>query len=288
MSLEMQPPMELLRLPNLSWVALSDNPFLRQHGHSIYDGLSKLMVLDDESLDDSNVGEVLGTGASGITHMKYHSGVQVAVKKYYGTMTSDGNPEEERRISLLASTLGCECLIKVFGETVKGSLVMELLTNVVAFADPPSLDSCSRDVYKPEASMKPKEAVYMVSKLLDALAKLHSNGVCHGDFYGHNILVKSEGSFSVKLTDFGAAFLYDKSSQYGRLIERIEMRAFGHLVDEVNVLAQRSGLDDTESISAHQLFSEIVEICASATTEVSFAQLQSKLGGELSTIHNFK
>lgn len=279
-----KPPMSLLRLPNLAWVALSDNPFLNHHGHSMYEDVSKLKVLSDESLDDSNIGEVLGTGASGITHKKTLNGVHVAVKMYSGKITSDGNPEEEKRISLLASTLGCECLIDVLGETANGSLVMELLTNVVAFADPPSLDSCSRDVYKPEAFLNPDEAVKMVSGLLDVLSKLHSSGVCHGDFYGHNILVKSDGTFSVKLTDFGAAFLYDRSSEYGKLIEKVEIRAFRHLVDEIRVLVQKNQPEVTKSAPVHQLLNELLDISLLAAAGTSFSQLQEEWIEKLSNM----
>jgi len=40
----------------------------------------------------------------------------------------------------------------------------------------------------------------------------------------------------VRLTDFGAAFFYDKQQPYGDLLERIELRAFGVLVEEINGL----------------------------------------------------
>ena len=111
------PPIKLLSLPNLSWVALSDNPFLSNLPASTRKlaekAAAELQILDEPKLDDPNVGEVLGTGASGITHKKYHQNEHVAVKTYVGQITSDGNPEEERKISMMASSLGCDSLIKV-------------------------------------------------------------------------------------------------------------------------------------------------------------------------------
>jgi hypothetical protein len=35
------------------------------------------------------------------------------------------------------------------------------------------------------------------------------------------------------LTDFGASFCYDKEAAYGRLLEKIEMRAYTQLVEEL-------------------------------------------------------
>ena len=37
----------------------------------------------------------------------------------------------------------------------------------------------------------------------------------------------------VHLSDFGAAFAYDRTEDYAVLVERIEMRAFAHLLDEM-------------------------------------------------------
>lgn len=238
-----EPPMVLLRLPKLAWIALSDNPCLHNvlEAHAVTSSSSSgLPVLDD--LDETTDAEILGQGASGITRKREYRGEVVAVKTYSTEMniTSDGLPEEERRINCAASVLNCPAFIRILGQTVDGSLVMEYLKDFSAIGDPPSFDSCSRDVYTDNSIvhlLSEEQARAIVSALLQALLELHKQGICHGDFYGHNILVCTEDRSQVRLSDFGAAFFYEKDSElswYGSLLERIELRAFAIFVEEVN------------------------------------------------------
>ena len=235
------PPMNLLRLPNLRWVGLSDNPFLQS---AIPSSFPPLEVLDIDETD----GEILGQGAGGITRLCYlsqeNSGsskagrIPVACKEFCHSMTSDGLPEEERRInSCLASLIQSPCLIRVLGESSgRGSLVMEYLDNFTALASPPNFESCSRDVYESTPFLKSlthEQAENLLVGLLEALLDLHKLGIMHGDFYGHNILVHEDEYTNVRLGDFGAAFFYDRSSPYGCLLEEIELRAWKVLAREV-------------------------------------------------------
>lgn len=272
-----KPPVTLLALPNLAWIAISDNPFLSGNNST---GESQrttmpIQIFTDDILDDPDRGEIIGSGASGITRKYTLKTRDVAVKEYKGTITSDGNPEEERRAALLAWSLGCDSLIEVLGETKKGSLVMELLTDYQVFSEPPSLQSCSRDVYGPDASghMTLERAVSMVSSLLQALTKLHENGLCHGDFYGHNILVSTKDRKRVWLTDFGAAFFYDRNHSYGTAIELIERRAFSHLVNEI---ADLLVMGNQQLQLQHQHPTEILKELACLCEELSFAALTTK------------
>ena len=81
---------------------------------------------------------------------------------------------------------------------------------------------------------------------------MHSNGIAHGDIYGHNVLVSrgqdgplGDGSFA-KLFDFGASFFYPRREASWSFIEAAEVRAFGLLlkdmIDYLHVVEQR--LDD--------------------------------------------
>lgn len=257
----LEAPMALLRLRNLAWAAFSDNPFLE--GCAISDYPHTLPITDHVT-----EGVLLGQGASGVTRRGVWNGQNVAVKTYSGSMTSDGNPLHERTLALAASRCNSPCLIQVLGQTSpNGSLVMELLENFTAFADPPSMESCTRDVYQQEDSVTARQAVVMVSGLLDALVKLHECGICHGDFYGHNILTKEE---EVRLSDFGAAFFYDRNSNYAHLVETMEMRAFAHLVDEIKMLLSRS-LEDI-AISIGIVLSELANVCRDDSYSFSKAQ----------------
>jgi hypothetical protein len=256
-----EPPMALLNLPSLTWVALSDNPFLAQvvASSALSTTLPVLEGIDEEG------GTILGQGASGTTRQVLWMDKPVAVKTYLGTMTSDGNPQHEKKLALVASGIPSDFLIQVLGQTSDGSLVMELLQNYEALAGPPSMESCSRDVYDQKAaSMSPKRALRMVNGLLAVLVQLHEKGICHGDFYGHNILVSNRKNTTVKLSDFGAAFFYDKNAEYGSLMEQIEMRAFAVLVEEVENIVRAE-----DFISQDLLF--LSKSCRSVGT---FAALQ--------------
>ena len=220
-----EPPTELLQLPLLAWVGLSDNDFMKP-GDSFVD--KPLQLLDGI---DNSAGEVLGQGAGGVTRKVSFQGRPVAVKTFGAAMTSDGKPAQERTISCVASTLTSPALIEVLGQTPDGSLVMEFLDQYEAIAGPPSMESCSRDVYSPDMALTRKQGISIVTNLLQAMAQLHQKGIAHGDFYGHNILVHKEDPSQVRLSDFGAAFFYDKEML--PLLERIELRAFAIFVQEI-------------------------------------------------------
>ncbi len=251
-----EPPMELLKLPKLSWVALSDNPFLSVHAPA---DETTLKVFDEVRLDDpAQALAELGKGASGITRKYKLDNDDVAVKEYYSNITSDGNPQEERKVSMVGSSLGCKSLVKVLGKTLGGNLIMELLSDYKVFANPPSLESCSRDVYNDDDSMTIDQAVSMAGQMIYTLMKLHEKGINHGDFYGHNILVSTKLKNRVWLTDFGAAFFYDTASDYGKLIEQTERRALGHLINEIANLVKVD--DEADSVLKKDL-SKFAEGC---------------------------
>lgn len=274
-----KPPFDLLRLPNLSWIALSDNPFLNNNIY-VNSAIHQLIVNVDPRLDDPDKAlSELGRGASGITRRynltpsqgnnnNNNEEEEVAVKEYYSNITSDGNPQEERLISMVASSLGCESLVNVIGQTNKGNLIMELLTNYKVFANPPSLESCSRDIYDDNDSLSTSKALNMMHQLLHTLMKLHEKGINHGDFYGHNILVSTndDDNNRIWLTDFGAAFFYDATSEFGNLLQRVERRAFGHLVREI---ADLIVVKNKEDLKVQSKLYEFSCVCV----DVSFAEL---------------
>jgi len=268
-----EPPMHVLRLPNLRWVALADNPFLgnpvnqpiNTNGSS-HNTRKNQQVTVIRNLDETG-GEVLGQGAGGVTRKMDYNGTTVAVKVYGGAvMTSDGLPETERKIAVAASQLQCPALIHVLGECEgTGSLVMEYLDNFASLAGPPSFETCSRDVYgggrqdAPCAHLSLAEACNLVTVLLDALRQLHRRGITHSDFYAHNILVQRSNLFQVRLSDFGAAFFYDPSQEYGRLLQTIELRAYAVLVAEVAALVNEEEAPSASAAKRH--FVELEEQC---------------------------
>jgi serine/threonine protein kinase len=218
-------------------------------------------------LEDDKKWPVLGQGAGGVTRKVTWNESGVAVKTFSGELTSDGSPQDERAISVTAASLKDSSLIQLFGQTKNnGSLVMEFLEGYEALAGPPSLETCSRDVYAPEHEHSESFCWQIATNLLRALQKLHKKGICHGDFYGHNILISSSSS-SVKLSDFGAAFFYDPKSAYGKHIQTIELRAYTVLVEELQKLL-------ADKLSSKQPWADLTSACQQ--TGATFEELAKR------------
>ena len=112
-------------------------------------------------------------------------------------------------------------------------LVMELIEPAFrSLAGPPSLDSCTRDVYPAGTALSPAQALGIARGIASAVGQLHGRGINHGDLYAHNILYHPDGR--VLLGDFGAAsFVPPGDAGLAAALERIELRAFGCLLEEL-------------------------------------------------------
>lgn len=235
----------LLTLPRLSWLAYADNPFCtadRPHGPSIpHVDWSKL-----------HLHEKLGEGASGVIYRadwRHEPNIlqPVAVKLFKGNMTSDGTPDSEMAASLAAGAQAN--LIDIKGqlaghpEGARG-LVMQLIDPVFRnLAGPPNLVSCTRDVYPDQLRLSLRTALRIALGIAAAMEHLHAAGILHGDLYAHNILWNGEGD--CLLGDFGAASFFPATNQ-GRTqaLQRIEVRAFGCLLEELIERCDGLGGDD--------------------------------------------
>ncbi|MFL9595626.1 leucine-rich repeat-containing protein kinase family protein [Aeromonas veronii] len=260
----------LLSLPRLSWLAYSGNPFSEG--------------AEARAIDDAHVtpiawgtlalGELLGQGASGVIHRATlvanpadavtqasdrGDDSQVAVKLFKGAVTSDGLPRCEMAASLAAGTH--PNLIKVIGKVADHpsgipALVMELIDPAFAnLAGPPSLDSCTRDVYPAGLRLSVPDALAMAHGIASVAGHLHRAGIMHGDLYGHNILFTRgpDASAHALLGDFGAASLYERSNRERAVgLERLEVRAFGCLLEELQAHCdtQDSPLDGLHQLKA--------------------------------------
>ncbi|MGR6744227.1 leucine-rich repeat-containing protein kinase family protein [Aeromonas veronii] len=260
----------LLSLPRLSWLAYSGNPFSEgEEARAIDDAHVEPLAWETLAL-----GELLGQGASGVIHRATlvanpadevtqasdrGDGNQVAVKLFKGAVTSDGLPRCEMAASLAAGTH--PNLIKVMGKVADHpsgipALVMELIDSAFAnLAGPPSLDSCTRDVYPEGLHLSVPDALAMAHGIASVAGHLHRAGIMHGDLYGHNILFArgSDAPARALLGDFGAASLYDRSDRERALgLERLEVRAFGCLLEELlaHCDTQDSPLDGLHQLKA--------------------------------------
>ena len=237
-------PEGLLALPRLTWLAYAGNPFnAAQEARAL-----QATPIARIAWQELQLGELLGEGASGhIWSARWHPAAggdrPVAVKLFKGAVTSDGLPGSEMAACIAADVhahvIGVEGRIDGHPQGAQG-LVMGLIPpHYRSLAGPPSLASCTRDVYAPDARFTPAQAHAIARGAGDALAHLHAQGLMHGDFYAHNLLVDDQAH--ALLGDFGAAsFLPEGDAGRVEALMRIDRRALDVLVDE---LAQRTEPD---------------------------------------------
>ncbi len=267
----------LLELPRLSWLAYAGNPFCAN---------SETAALSHTSIeaigwDELQLQHKLGEGASGVIHralwQRGDGRREVAVKLFKGAVTSDGLPHSE-----VAACIRAEehpNLIAVHGRvadhpTGQNALVMSLVHGSFGnLAGPPSLDSCTRDIYAADKTFTFSAALRIALGIASAARHLHAQGIMHGDLYAHNILHSEAGD--ALLGDFGAAsFFAPEERQHAEALQRIEIRAFACLLEEL--LERCSAADDSrvktdtladlqarcaqENSAARPLFGEIHEL----------------------------
>ena len=157
----------------------------------------------------------------------------LCLKVYKSLVTSDGLSTTE--IGILESVGEHPNLISGVGRVKcvegEGVLMKRIGREFKSLGCPPNFDTITRDVFVNRFEVG---NVLMVLKgIASALVYLHSRSVCHGDLYAHNIMYSQD---HVYLTDFGAAFSYKGlSSILSFQIEKIEVRAFGCLIDDLFV-----------------------------------------------------
>ena len=237
-------PTGLLSLPRLAWMGLAGNPIVAGAPDG---GAPQTRWMPPEEL---RVLEQIGSGGGGFVHravwttaeapdVANAAAVEVAVKLFRapGTVT-DGDPAHEIAVG---PALTHPNVIRVLGATPlpQLGLVLELLdVGGGAWRElgrPPNFDSCTRDTYEDGAAFAPRAALRTLSGVAAACAHLHAAKFTHGDLYAHNTMVRASDG-EPKLGDFGAAYSY-AAAAFGdaeaALIERIEVRAFGCLAEEL-------------------------------------------------------
>jgi hypothetical protein len=222
----------LLSLPRLSWLAYAGNPFTEARELAALSGAGTAGV----AWPRLQLAQQLGEGASGVIYRaRLDDAEDVAVKVFKGAMTSDGLPRSE-----MAACVGAGAhpgLIPILGTLdahPQGALglVMPLIDVVYRnLAGPPSLASCTRDVYADGVHFDAPQALVIAHGIASAVCQLHARGIVHGDLYAHNILHADAGA--CLLGDFGAASMFAPGTPQGDLLQGIEARAFGVLLGEL-------------------------------------------------------
>ncbi|WP_237248729.1 leucine-rich repeat-containing protein kinase family protein [Sideroxyarcus emersonii] len=273
-------PAWLFELPRLSWLAYAGNPFCENHE------TAALLHMNVAGIGwgELQLQRKLGEGASGVIHravwQRNASRRDVAVKLFKGAVTSDGLPHSEMAACIRAGEH--PNLIAVHGRIVdhpaaNDGLVMSLVTDGFGnLAGPPSLDSCTRDIYADDAAFSVNTAIRIALGIALAARHLHAQDIMHGDLYAHNILCTREGE--TLLGDFGAAsFIAPEDRQRAEALQRIEVRAFSCLLEE---LLERCSAE----ADPHGKLPALVDLqsrCAMANSQARplFAEIESELLG---------
>lgn len=230
-----QLPATLWTLPALAWPAIAGNP-LTQASEQLALARSAHTAMAYPQLTP---GALLGEGASGHIYRttRRDTGAALALKVFKAAATSDGTPQSELTAGLAAGQHPqlLTPLAGVHGHP-DGKLAMALPLLPEGFenlAGPPSLASCTRDVYAPATRCSPATAQRLLACIRSAVQHLHAHGVLHGDLYAHNVLWQPATGEAI-LSDLGAAALTHglPAAQVAQL-QAMEWRAFAHLEAEV-------------------------------------------------------
>ncbi|MDW5419230.1 leucine-rich repeat-containing protein kinase family protein, partial [Iodobacter sp. CM08] len=195
----------LFTLPKLAWLAFAGNPFCKAPPP-----LSSQLV----HWLDLQIAEQLGEGASGLIYKaswQIEEATQdVALKLFKGALTSDGLPQCEMAACLAAgehpALIGAIGEVKHHPEQTPALLMPLIASGFSNLAGPPSLESCTRDIYQQDQPFSLDITLRILSSIAAAAAHLHAAQILHGDLYAHNILINTKGE--TLLGDFGAASFY--------------------------------------------------------------------------------
>ncbi|PNV96354.1 leucine-rich repeat-containing protein kinase family protein [Pseudomonas protegens] len=268
----------LLALPRLTWLAYAGNPLESEADATALESTPTI------PWSELTLEQRLGEGASGVIHQaQWQPAGQppraVAVKLYKGEMTSDGSPLHEMNACISAGLH--PNLIRVEGRILdhpqgQNGLVMQLIDKSFAnLAALPSLDSCSRDIYPDDTRFNADVTLGIARGIASVGAHLHAQGITHGDLYGHNTLWNAQGD--CLLGDFGAAsFHAQDDTVQSRALQRLEVRAFGILLEE---LLERG--DGSLSLGQQQKLAALVQRCCQpeVLARPGFTQVCEELAG---------
>lgn len=278
----------LTELPELAWLAWAGNPVepaAPQPLHSQADLVPATALAPSGpraiAASELVMGARLGEGASGVIHEALWQPAdgsaprQVAVKQFKGAMTSDGLPAHELAASLAAgehpNLPGALGWVNALPLPAPGSdapapslLMPRLPADWRVLADPPSPDSCSRDVYPARWQLPLPAALKLARSVAAAASHLHACGLLHGDLYAHNTLWDGQQGRAV-LSDLGAAsFLPTNDAAQAQALQRLELRAWGLLLGELLDHSLPSSAESATVASLRRLQADCVQAPPSA------------------------
>ncbi len=230
----------LANMPQLAWLACggNQNSAINQAQNELAPHTSPVPV----QWNSLTLQQTLGEGASGVIYQALAQADSpgrdpraVAVKLFKGAVTSDGWPHSELAACMAAGAH--PHLIPVIGPLAghpdgAQGLVMQLISPAFStLALPPSLQSCTRDVYAAGTQFTLQKVLLIALGVAQATAHLHACGLLHGDLYAHNLQCDASGF--CMLGDMGAAWFLPDDTDAAQALQRLEVRAFGCLLEEL-------------------------------------------------------
>lgn len=275
-----QLPDELISLPKLSWLAFSGNRFC-QTAANISTSMQTV------NMEDIDIHELIGEGASGMIHRAKWSQSyaqpkkakgqivekNIAIKIFKGQVTSDGYPKDELAVCLkISQHPNIVNTLAVLEDKVQQGMVMNLIPKkFFNLGQPPSLQSCTRDTFKEAFALPATKVLNILIQIADSMKHIHQQGFCHGDLYAHNILIDKNDS--VLLGDFGAASCFDDLPKTQReLVTQVEVRAFANLIEDLLTITQISAMGSYLS----NTLKDFAEYCKEES-DLTFVEIQNEL-----------
>ena len=219
-------PTWLAELPNLAWIAVAANTKDAAWN-------STPTAVSWSSLD---VGSKLGEGASGwvFDAVQNSTGQQFAVKVFKDSITSDGHPGSEVAAAIAAgyhpNLTGAMARLVDHPGGRDGLVMKRLPTHWKTLAQPPSLDSCTRDIFDPSLILTAETAARIAAAVSAGVSHLASCGIIHGDLYAHNVIWDGVRGSAI-LSDFGAASLLPPHE--AESLQTTDVLALGILIKEL-------------------------------------------------------
>lgn len=162
----------------------------------------------------------------------------------------------------------------------KAALVLPLLNTAEYFTlgNPPSFDSITRDTYSADNKFSLQFIVNVAKNTASACDYLHSIGVLHGDVYAHNTLTRRNGDSL--LTDFGASTIVSDimSIEEKNLLQKMEVRAFGCLLDDLLVRIDTSSMISAQDPVTYNSLRVLADRCGAAPEDrPNFSEIVASL-----------
>ncbi|KAG0651835.1 volume-regulated anion channel subunit LRRC8A [Hyphodiscus hymeniophilus] len=231
----------LFQLPELSFLSFAGNPCAP--------AFSDNPILSEIIWSELSTQHLLGEGASGIiskgTWKASDGDREVAIKVFKGEVTSDGSPMDEMNACIAAGQHPnlIDPIGKIHGHPEKKGLVLQLIPpHYTNLGLPPDFSTCTRDRFARDLAFSAEKCRSVLYGVADASKHIHERGIAHGDLYAHNTLIDNSGH--ALLGDFGAATIYGDHEKR-EAIERMEILAFGHLIEDlVNLVEHRLDGDE--------------------------------------------